>query len=261
MSDVIDTVTGQPIPVPDASAPAPEPRPEPSPAPADPGDAPQPDTPPEPKDEEPKPRLTREERRAAHLSAQLTALRAEVDRMRQAQPPTGLQPPQPWPQTPEELERLIEERSELKAAQKAAQARADAFHRAGQAANPDWRERCQALMDMGADGAFSQLLVEMDDGAKVAAALADDPEAMERIAAIRTERGRAISLGMYAAKLAEQAPPARPAPRRASAAPAPIRPVNGSVNPTPNEYSMDMDQLLSFYSQQNMDRINGRKPR
>ena len=146
--------------------------------------------------------------------------------------------PQALPQTPEELERLIDARAEAKAAQQASQARADAFHEQGRAAYADWTDRCTSLMQMGADAGFSQLLVEMPEGARVAGALADDPEELERIAAIKTERGRAIALGKFAAKLPEEKPAA--APRRAvSRAPAPIRPVNGTANPTFNEYTTD----------------------
>ena len=109
-------------------------------------------------------------------------------------------------------------------------------------------------MQMGADAGFTQLLVEMPEGARVAGALADDPEELERIAAIKTERGRAIALGKYAAKLPEEKPQA--APRRAvSRAPAPIRPVNGTANPTFNEYTTDdASALAQHYMRESMER-------
>src|SRR5215469_7292685 len=139
-------------------------------------------------------RLSRGERRFQILSRQLADQRREIERLERERP-APQQPPQAWPQTPEELERLIDQRADAKAAQRAQSERAEAFHEAGRTAYADWSDRCQSLMDMGADAAMSQMLVEMPDGAKVAGSLADDPEALERITAIKTERGRAIALG------------------------------------------------------------------
>jgi len=201
-------------------------------------------------EEQPKP--SRADRRIAALSARLAATNNELEQLRRAQqaPP---QRPTELPQTPEELERVIDQRAEEKAAQKAAQARAEAFHEAGMAEHGKdaWAARCNNLMAMGADAGMSQLLIEMPNGARVAGALADDPEELERIAAIRSPTGRAIALGQYAATLAA------PTPRRAapvSRAPAPIRPVTGVANPVPNEYTMTPDQLVEHYSKQAMDR-------
>lgn len=200
--------------------------------------------------EDPKP--SRADRRIAALSARLAAQAQELDALRRSQQPAPQ--PQALPQTPEELERLIDARAEAKANQQATQARADAFHEAGRAAHADWNDRCTSLIQMGADAQFSQLLVEMPEGARVAGALADDPEELERIAAIKTERGRAIALGKYAAKLPEEKPQA--APRRAvSRAPAPIRPVNGTANPTFNEYTTDdASALAQHYMRESMER-------
>ena len=200
-------------------------------------------------------KAARDEKRFARLSARLTAAEqgrqqavAEAEALRR-----GPLPPQAMPQTPEELERLIDARAEAKAAQRDAVARAKAFHEHGEAMHADWPERCQSLIQMGVDAGISQLLVEMKDdddrvtgkmGARVADALHDDPEALQRIAAIKTERGRAIALGMYAAKLPEEKPAAVPR-RPVSRAPAPIRPVNGTANPTFNEYTTDDASALA----------------
>jgi len=200
-------------------------------------------------DEQPKP--SRADRRIAALSARLAATNNELEQLRRAQqaPP---QRPTELPQTPEDFERLVEQRAEAKAAQKAAEARAAAFHEAGMAEHGKdaWAARCNNLMAMGADAGMSQLLIEMPNGAKVAGALADDPEELERIAAIRSPTGRAIALGQYAATLA--APARRAAP--VSRAPAPIRPVTGVANPVFNEYTATPEQLTEFYTKQAMDR-------
>jgi hypothetical protein len=195
-------------------------------------------------------REKREDRRIAQLSARLAAQSNELEQLRRERQA----PPRPveLPQTPEEFERLVEQRAEEKAAQKAAQARAEAFHEAGMAEHGKdaWAARCNNLMAMGADAGMSQLLIEMPNGAKVAGALADDPEELERIAAIRSPTGRAIALGQYAATLA--APTRRAA--SVSRAPAPIRPVTGVANPVFNEYTATPEQLTEFYSKQAMER-------
>ena len=118
-------------------------------------------------------------------------------------------------------------------------------------------------MKMGADGGFAQLLVEMPDGVKVAAALAADPAEVERIANLRSERARAVALGKYAATI-EDTPPARgnghshatPTPQM-TRAPAPIRPVTGRANPQFNEYTASGEQLVDMYLKRDLERARG----
>lgn len=206
---------------------------------------------PEVGDEKPEPQ-SKLDRRIAAMSARLTAAEqnaqrawAELERVRQASP---LQPePEISPEVRAAAERLASQMRE----QERGREKAENFHDAGKAAYADWQERCSNLMSMGADAGIAEILVDMKDGAKVAGALADDPEALERIAGIKTERGRAISLGMYAAQLAEQ--PATPARKMPRAAPPPIRPVtnlgNGNVA-VPQ--AMTPDQLVDYYSREAM---------
>ena len=60
------------------------------------------------------------------------------------------------------------------------------FHEEGAAAFPDWKQRCDDLMKMGADAQIAKLLVDTPGGVKIAAALAEDPAALERIANIQS---------------------------------------------------------------------------
>lgn len=164
-----------------------------------------------------------------------------------------------------ERERSVREEALQIVAEQRAKERAEAFHEAGRAAYPDWQTRCQALMAMGADAQMSSLLVEMKDGAKVAAALHDDPDELERIARLTTPTARAIALGVYAGRLdatADVSPPRGQlgsVPGRAvSRAPAPIRPVQGRANPQFNEYTAGdvasgNEALVDYYMKQ--DRI------
>jgi hypothetical protein len=147
-----------------------------------------------------------------------------------------------------DTEALINARAEQLMAERSTKQRIEAFHEAGREAFPDWQEKCQGLMAMGADAQMSQLLVEMKDGPRIAAALHDDPDALEAIARLSTPTARAVALGQFAAKV--EARPARPA-RTVSQAPPPIRPVQGRVQAEFNPYTAgntaDGNQALTDY--------------
>jgi hypothetical protein len=188
---------------------------------------------------------TTERDRAARRFAQMSARLAQTAQERD-QAAARIAQLEAANRTPDaDFERAVEAATEQRLAARHAKERADAFHEAGRAQFPDWQTRCQALMAMGADAQMSSLLVEMKDGAKVAAALHDDPDELERIARLTTPTARAIALGVYAGRLdaaGSGSPPSRgetgSVPGRAvSRAPAPIRPVQGRANPQFNEYT------------------------
>ena len=192
----------------------------------------------------------KEARRVARLTGRVSALARERDELTARltaleQARAGAQEGQWGP----DQQQAIEQAAQRLVEQRLAQVRRDAFHEAGREAYTDWQDRCQSLVAMGADPLFADLLVDMRDGAKIAAALADEPDEVERIAALKTERARAVALGQFAAKLEARPPP--PA-RRVSNAPPPIRPVTGRANPTRNEYVMTSDQLVQLYSDRAM---------
>jgi hypothetical protein len=235
--------------------------------PTPPADPPEPQTDPPPGESEPEPQREADaepeakpsklDRRLANLSARLSA--AEQDRARMEGELARYRQNSPLQQEPEITPEVRAHAEKLAAQlrdQDRARERAEGFHEAGKAAYADWTDRCSSLMQMGADAGLAELLVEMKDGAKIAGALADDPEALERMAGIRTERGRAISLGMYAAQLADKEPPPR---RQVSRAPAPIRPVNGAVRTELQPQQMTSEQLVDYYSREAMARrgLNG----
>lgn len=205
------------------------------------------------------PKPSREERRWAVLSARLTATQQRADAQeaelqtlrRAASPPAAEEPPKP-----EDIPKLVEQRVAAEVERRAVQARVQTFHETGAAAYPDWKDRCSSLIEMGVDAPMSELLLEMP--ATVTAALSDEPEELERIVGLKSERARAIALGKFAAALdarpAEDADRVRVAAhtRRVSQAPAPIRPVNGNARVEPNERTMTAQQLVEHYSKQAM---------
>ena len=252
MSDTTDPQGGANPAEPAAPAPETE-----APAPAETGAAPEAEAPAEP---EPKP--SRVDRRIAALSARLSA--GEQERARLAQEVEQYrrqnQPQPDKPITVDDIPRIVEERVAAQLAQRVAAERAEQFHASGKAAFPDWQDRCQSLMQMGADAGFAELLIETPGGAKVAGALADDPEELERITGLKTERARAIAIGRYAAALETREPTPSSEARAARTIPVnklppPIRPINGATARTPfNETTATPQQLVEFYSKQAMQK-------
>jgi hypothetical protein len=239
---------------PDGS-PAPEPEATPTPAPESTPDTDEP-APAKEADEE---RQSRGDRRFAELTARLSAAERREQQREQELEFLRRQMAQQAPQDETPEQRYHRERAAIRA-EVETQIRIETFHNQGQSQFTDWKQRCDDLVKMGADGGFAQLLVEMPDGVKVAAALAADPAEVERIANLRNERARAVALGKYAATI-EDAPPARgnghaappPAPPQVTRAPAPIRPVTGRAAPTFNEYTADGNTLVDRYMKQHLD--------
>lgn len=196
-------------------------------------------------------------RRIARLTARFSAtarerdeLAARIAQLEQAQASGEQLSTDQRAQIEQAAQRLVEERD--------AKAKVDAFHEAGREKYADWRDKCEALIAMGADAGLSQLIVEFPNGHDIAAALHDDPDELERIVRMRTPTTRAAALGKIAARIETAAaltPPADGADRRNGAgggraqsrAPAPIRPVQGRVTPAFNEYTATTDQLTDYY--------------
>jgi hypothetical protein len=247
MSETID----QPVPEPERE-PAPTPTPESTPAPDD--------APAEQTEEEQRDARVKEDRRLAALRARLGAAErvqtqqaAELEfyRRQAVAQPQG-------EETPEQ--RYQRERVAIRA-EVEAQIRTERFHEQGATEFTDWKQRCDDLVKMGADAGFAQLLVEMPDGVRVAGALAADPEAVERIAGLHSERARAVALGKFAATLGDNgnghARAAAPLP--VTRAPAPVRPVTGRASPVFNEYTATPEALADYYLKKDLERHRSRR--
>lgn len=253
MSETTETAVPQ-----DGGAPASAPEPAVADAPAAEGAATETDTTDEPAEAEQKRSRATTAQRIASLGARVAAgeaerarMAAELEHYRRQVAPQPERPP-----TAEDIPRIVAQQVAERLAQERAQERATGFHDAGRAAYSDWEDRCKSLVAMGADPQIADLMLEIPNGARVAGALADDPERMEAIAAIKTERGRAIALGKYAAELdAKPSAPARPSSR----APAPIRPIAGGAQRVEfNEYlETDANRLAEHYARQAMEKRRG----
>ena len=228
------------------------------PAPVDTGNAPEGEAPEHKEQPDPegrrvaqvRARLAAAERREAEQLAELEFYRRQAAAIR------------PEDETPEQ--RTQRERAQIRG-EVEQQIRTETFHQQGATQYADWKQRCDDLVAMGADPGFASLLVEMPggEGVRVAAALAADPDAVQRIANLRNERARAVALGKYAATI-EDAPHApngngavngRPVPPiPVTRAPAPIRPVTGRVSPVFNEYTATAQEAVDYYMAQNLAR-------
>jgi hypothetical protein len=216
---------------------------------------------------------SREDRRIAQLTARLAAERRERERL-QGEAEAWRQR-QMADQQPQGAEETDEQREQRITAAVEAKIRREQFHQDGEAAYGQavWRQKCDDVISMGADPGFAALLVEMPDRVKITAALAEDPEAVQRIASIRSERGRAIALGRYAAGLDRPAAantngaahsdstPTPAAAPRVTAAPAPVRPVEGRTQPSFDPYNPrhTPEQLFDFFARQEKERRSGQK--
>jgi hypothetical protein len=241
--------------------PAPEPEREPAPTPA-PESTPAPDDAPEQTPEEEAERKSRGDRRFAAITAKLSAAErlyaqkeAEAVYWRQQAAQGG----QPAEETQEQRVARIEREADVRAEQKLL---AQRFHDAGGAQYPDWQQKTRELIDMGADAEIARLLIRMPGGVHVAAALADDPEALQRIAGTEGTEGRAMALGRFAARIdgANGNGHARAAaPTPMTRAPAPVRPVTGRASPVFNEYTASPEALADYYLKKDLERHRGRR--
>lgn len=227
--------------------------PEGTPAEPEPTPAPEPDTEEQTPDQTPRREAEpKDDRRIAQLRARLGAAEREQEAQRAELEFYRRQAQQqaPHDETPEQ--RYQRERAQIRADVEM-QIRTERFHAEAYEQYPDWDKRRDDLVKMGADAGIAAMLVEMPGGVRVAGALADDPAELQRIAAIKSERGRAIALGKYAATLeADGGAPPRSAPQ-VTRAPAPIRPVTGRAAPQFNEYTASGQDLVDRYMKQAME--------
>lgn len=204
----------------------------------------------------------KEDRRTAVLRARLGTAERERDALRAEAEHYRRQVAQQAPEqdTPEQAQQRL--RMQVRA-EVEAEIKKDNLHAHGNAQFADWGQRAQRVVDMGGDAQFAQLVLDMppSEAVKVVAALSEDPEALQRIVDLRSERARAVALGKYAATI-EDAPQARgnghaTSTPQVTRAPAPIRPVTGRANPTFNEYTASGEQLADFYLKKDLERARG----
>jgi len=241
-----DTTEQQPVPEATEGAPAP------SDAATEQTTPPEQETPPAPPEEAQKERESRLDRRIAEMRARLS--NSERQRHEMAQRLELLEaharattPPQPPPDP--QMQAAVHAEAAKLTAEKLFEQKKAAFHAAGREAFPDWEQRMSELQGLGAVP-ISSMFLELPNGHKVAAALRDNPEALEEILAQPTQEARGIALGKYMQQISTTPT------RNVSRAPPPPKPIQGRVSTTFDPYAANVptDRLVDFFSRQAMDK-------
>lgn len=230
MSDIVEDtteVTDAP-----ASTPAADTAPAATEAPA-PAETPVTDTP------EPAPKKDWRETRIAQLTARNAAL------IREAEAARALAASKPEGERPVELsEAEVERRAEAKVAQRELAAKIDAWAAKGHAEFKDFNDRCDTVAGLGLSPRekpeFMSCIADMDDGHKIVAHLAENPDVALQLAKEPVHK-MAMSLARLSSKLST--------PVRQSRAPEPVTPVGVSVSSDPDIYDpkMSMEAFAAHF--------------
>jgi hypothetical protein len=161
-----------------------------------------------------------------------------------------LQPPREpgAPPTQAEFDRAVQERAEAVVQQRQQAEATQTWVAAGNAAYPDFTERCNELASMGAaeNPAFMAAIGRVESGHKVIAELAADPAETARILKLP-----AVDLAIAVATIAHRigtAPP--PPPRPTTQAPPPIRPLATAARAEVNLSNLDGAAFRSAFLKQ-----------
>lgn len=188
-------------------------------------------------DPAPAPKKNWQTTRIDQLTREKNDARRELERLRAelaAKP--AADGTQAAPKTPGQEE--IERRAAQLLEQRTFETKVKAWDRAGKAEFKDFDERCNVIAGMGLapneKPEFMATIVDMEDGHKIIAHLADDPDAAMELAAMPAHR-MALKLAQLSAKIAPQ-------PKQISRAPAPVSTPAGTTNPTPSLYDPNLSQ-------------------
>lgn len=170
------------------------------------------------------------------------------------QPVAGLVPGSP------EFKKAVRDEAVQIAASEAAKARTDKLLKAGNTEYKDFTDRCNVVASLGAGDRsdFMQIVTDPDviaDGSKVIALLAENPDEAARILALPTVQ-------MTAALVKFEGENSKaPAPKPISAAPAPIKTIDGQSRS--NDEPRDTDSMSEYarkYQAQQAAKLKDKQP-
>jgi hypothetical protein len=178
---------------------------------------------------------------ARETRRQLQAAREQIERNAPPHDPNA-------PPSPADVERLVEQRAQAIIDQRAQAEATQTWVAAGNAAYPDFTERCNELASMGAaeNPAFMAAIGRVQDGHKVIAELASDPAETARILKLPPV-DLAIAVATMSHKIAA-APP--PPPKPTTQAPPPIRPLATAARAEVNLSNLDGAAFRSAFLKQ-----------
>lgn len=166
--------------------------------------------------------LARERQQREELNARLAAL----EQQGQQHDPNQTQQRMP---SPAELQRMVQAEAQRIAEQNAYQQKLVSFDSAGRKDYPDFVDRCNTIASLGAgdNPVFMQAVTSMDDGHKVVAKLAENPQKAIEILSLPP-----VAMAVALARYADSTPAPKPPP--VSTAPKPVKPISGAAKVDPD---------------------------
>lgn len=184
------------------------------------------------------------------LEAENKALKAAMEAAKRgsAENPDGQAPTAPQAAiTQADIDRLAEEKASQKLAAQQAQARIQDFQRKGTTNFQDWNDRCNVVASLGATDRpeFLEIVTGMEDGHKLVAHLAENPEE-----AIRVLQLNPFAMASELTRMSIQM--STPAPKQISNAPAPIKPLTPQASPQfdPEGENVSMEEWIAWRKKQ-----------
>jgi hypothetical protein len=168
--------------------------------------------------------LARERQQREELNARLAAL--EQQQQGQQNPD---QQQQQRPPTEAELQKMVWDKAAQIAEAQAYQSKLVSFDNAGRKDFPDFVDRCNTIASLGAaeNPVFMQAVTSMDDGHKVVAQLAENPQKAMEILSLPP-----VAMAVALARYAQSTPAPKPPP--VSTAPKPVKPISGAAKVDPD---------------------------
>lgn len=172
-------------------------------------------------------RIAKQREQIAQERQQKEELTARLAAYEKSQNPDDLNPNQP-PPSPAQIRAMVETEARRLAEQTAMGEKLKSFDAAGRREFPDFVHRCNTIASLGGseNPAFMSIITDMEDGPRIVAQLAENPEQ-----AIQILQMPPLRMAATIAKLSGQAP--KPPP--VSKAPAPIRAVSGATHVDPDD--------------------------
>lgn len=185
-------------------------------------------------------------RKKGEAEREATRLRIELEAMKQgaSAPVDGEQPEgKPAPQQPD-IKTLVEQEAQRLVEQRTFQTSVNNVMKQGNDEYPDFNDRCNFLADLGAadNPNFMPTIAVLDEGHKVLAELSDNPEEAQRILNMPPIQ-MAAALGRIAAKSTAAASASATPAKKVSAAPAPIKTIDGTAKATDSPSTSDPDEV------------------
>lgn len=178
------------------------------------------------------------ERKASDAAGEAARYRALVEQM---QKESGSEPASKdlAPQSPQDIDALVEQRATQKAQQEQIQGRGKSVATVGETEFQDWGTAVQTLDALGISDSQVSAILGMEDAHKVIYTLGKNPEEAARILSLPpVQQGRELE------RLALKS--SQPAAKAVSKAPAPITPVDSNVSGEVDPSKMSMEEWVKW---------------